>query len=520
MKSTKKRIGLVTLAMALAMCLFLAACGGSGSSAAASGSTAGGSAAGAAKDTLTMASPTDIDGLDPQMTNSLISMKMVTQIYDTLIKADPEGGLHPQLAESWEVSDDGLSYTFKLKQGVKFHNGEEMKASDVAFSISRGIESPYSGAIFGPVESAEVVDDYTVNVNLKYAYTPFLSGMSAPLASIVSQKAAEEFGEDFLRNPVGTGAYEFVSWGQGDRVVLKAFDGWHGGAAPIPNLVFRVLADTTTSVIALEKGEVDLLLEVPPSDRENIQGNDKLALYERPSHRQYYIGFNTETGPFADLKLREAVALAVDREGITLVASEGLGEVAQNHLTSTIFGYSDEVKWYEQNLDEAKKLVDEAGAAGLTANVICQDGAGKKIAQVLQENLAQLGINCNIEVLDRAAHNEKGKNGDFDIIINSWSTPVADADYTVNFLFHSKMIGAMNLARYNSPKMDELIIQGETQSDENERKATYKEILEQLKTDIPTIPIYFETVSLAADKNLKNVVPSPSSTYYFYDLSW
>jgi peptide/nickel transport system substrate-binding protein len=303
-------------------------------------------------------------------------------------------------------------------------------------------------------------------------------------------------------------------------VTLVAFDGWHGGTTPIKNLVMRVLPDPTTSVIALEKGEVDMLLEVPVTERSRIESNSNLKLYETSSHRFYYVGFNTRSQAFGDRRRREAVAKAIDREGIRIVASEETGFPAQNHLTKTIFGFAPDVQWYEQDVESAKKLMQEAGKSGLSVRLVCMEGPAKKAAQVVQGNLREIGIGVNIEVLERGALIDSGKKGDFDMMIHAWSTPVPDADYTFNFLYTSKMIGAMNYSFYNSKEADDLILQGEIQLDPNERLATYRKITELLKTDIPNIPVYFEMVSLAANKDLKNVVPSPSSTYYFYDLSW
>lgn len=487
--------------------LFLSACGGRAPTP-------------AVRDTLTLGSPTDIESTDPQYANNLVSMKIVTQLYDTLMKCSPDGKLSPWLAEKYEEINGGMSYVFTIKKGVKFHNGDELKASDVAFTVGRGINSPFAGAIFGPVKGAEALSDYEVRIDLKYAYAPFLYAMSTPLSSIVNEKACKEAGDDFGRKPCGTGAYQLVSWEPGNRVTLVAFDNWHGGKTPIKNLIMRVLPDPTTSVIALEKGEVDMLLETPVAERDRIQNNVNLKLYETSSHRFYYIGFNMQSPNFSDQRVREAVAKAIDREGICLVASEGTGFLAQNHLIKSIFGFAPDVYWYNQDVEGAKSLMKDAGKTSMNVKLVCMDGPAKKAAQVVQENLKEIGITVNIDVLERAGLIDAGQKGNFDLIVHAWSTPVPDADYTVNFLYSSKMIGAMNYSFYSSKQMDDLILMGEMQLDSSDRLATYKKITELLKADIPNIPVYFEMISLAANKDLKNVVPSPSSTYYFYELSW
>lgn len=475
---------------------------------------------GAARDTVTMASPTDIESMDPQFANNLVSMRLVTQIFDTLTRTSPTGENRLWLAESYEVINDGLSYVFTLRRGVRFHNGDELKASDVAFTVQRGMSSPFAGAIFGAVSGAEALNDYQVRIDLKFAYAPFLFAMSTPLSSIVSERAVMEAGDEFFRRPVGTGAYRFVSWEPGNRVILEAFDDWHGGKVPIKNLVFRVLPDPTTSVIALERGEVDMLLETPMTERAQILKNPNLRLYDVASHRFYYLGFNTMSPHFSDRRVREAVARTIDREGMRIVASEGTGFLAQNHLAPTLFGFAPSVTWYERDIEAARRLMQEAGKTGMNVRLIAMDGPAARAAQVTQDNLKEIGITANIEILERAALIEAGQRGTFDLMVHAWSTPVPDADYTVNFLFRSSMIRAMNNSFYNSPKIDALILQGAMQRDPNDRIETYRQITELLKYDLPSIPIYFEMVSLAAHKDLRGVVASPSSTYYFYELSW
>ncbi|MDW7669294.1 MAG: ABC transporter substrate-binding protein [Bacillota bacterium] len=476
---------------------------------------------GETKDTLVIGSGFDIDGMDPHGTGSLVSMKIVTNIYDTLFKVDPEGNISQQLVENWEESEDKLTYTFKLKEGVMFHNGEELKASDAVFSIRRGMESPYAGAIFMSVEGAEEVSEYEFKVNLKYPYAPFLYAMATPLSSILNEKAVNDGGDDYSRNPIGTAAYKFVSWEPGDRVVLEANNNWHMGEVPIKNLIFRVLPDLSTAAISLENEEIDLLLDVSTTDRQRIQDNPDLELIESPSHQYIYLGFNMELEMFQDINIRQAVAYAIDKEGINEVATEGVGTVAQNHLTSSIFGFSPDVKGYEQDMEKAKDLISQSSYPdGFECNVILRDEETKKAAQVIKSNLAEIGIEMNVETLERAAHLERGKNGDFDMILSSWSSPVPDADYSLNFLFHSKMINAMNLSRYSNPEIDELILEGEMQLEEEVRLDIYEEILETLKNDLPTIPLYYKTSTIAANNDLQNVKASPSSTYYFYELSW
>jgi len=372
------------------------------------------------------------------------------------------------------------------------------------------------------VDHAEVIDDYTVKVVLKYPYAAFLYAMAGPGgAAITNRKAVTDAGEAYGQHGIGTGPYKVVEWVTGDKVVLVANENWHGGNVPIKNLVFKIITDASTAAIALEKGEVDVMIEVNDIDKPNIKANSELALYEVPSYQVSYVGMNNENEKFSNPLVRQAVSYVIDKEGALLAVKEGNGTVAQNFLINGLFGYDDSVKAPDMDVEKAKELMAQAGAAdGFTTTIITKDGPDKKLAQVIQENLTKINITAEIQVLETSAFTATAKNGDYEMMINTWSSPVADADYSLYFLFHSSNIGGMNFVRVNNPTIDELLNNGRTISDLDQRRAAYSELLKVLIEVVPSIPVYFEVSAIAANAELKGIMPDPTTEYRYVNFSW
>jgi len=473
------------------------------------------------KNNLIIALPENIQSLDPQNTNSLNSMRVIANINETLVKLAENGELVPGLAEKWEVSSDGLEYIFYIKKGIKFHNGEELKADDVVFTFERAMASPFAGAVFGSVKSVEKIDEYAVKVTLKYQYVPFLAALTAPVSSIVNKNAVETAKEEYGRNPVGTGAYKFVAWVSGDKVDLEAFGEYHVGAVPIKNVTFKIIQDSTTAVIALQSGQIDAMINIPSIEIKNIKKDSKLTLYETPSALYEYVGMNTQKAPFDNVKVRQAIAYALDKEGIVFAVAEGAGIVANNQLIDSIFGYTAEVKPYPYNVEKAKALLAEAGYQnGFKVEITTIDGHRKNIAQIVVDNLQKIGIEAKVSVLENVAYLDKAKSGQIEMFVTGWNTPVPDADLGLFFSFNSGMINAMNYTRYSNEQMDDLLKRGRTTPDSKERLNIYKEALELLHNDVPNIPLYYTMTNIAANKDLKGVKAVPTSTYLIYNFSW
>ena len=298
-----------------------------------------------------------MDGLDPaEGWNGWTTMRC--GIGETLLTADENMDVVPCLADSWEQVDD-TTYKFHIRQGVKFHDGSEVKAEDVKFSLDRAINSAAVSYIVDFIDKVDVVDDYTVNVELKAPYAPALRNLSVPFAAIVPKAVVEADEEAFKLHPIGTGPYKFVEWKQGDSVTLERFDDYYAGPAETQKLVMKVIPEASQRTIALETGEVDLAYDLLPNDLEKVRSNSDLQLFEAPSLTCYYISMNMNKAPYDDQKVRDAVNYAIDRQLIIDTIASGSGEPADAIIAPAVFGYFSPGA-YEYDPEKAKSLLAEA----------------------------------------------------------------------------------------------------------------------------------------------------------------
>jgi peptide/nickel transport system substrate-binding protein len=488
--------------VALAAVSLLAGCGGN-------------SGKGHRKDAVTLVVNADIATLDPTRSASLIDSQVYCNIYDQLVKIDKSGATVPVLAESWKASEDGKSYTFNLRKGVKFHNGDQLKASDVVFSFESAMKSPYLEGQFTEIGKVSAVDDSTVRVDLKSAYAPFLGSLNDCLY-VLDEKAVKAAGDKYGEEPVGTGPYKLVKHETGVSVTLERFDGYWGAKPPIKDVTFKVIGDQNTAVIALKTGEVDYVFEVPAISKEDIGKNQKLALYTTPTIRVAYVVMNTSAKPFNNVALRQAVNYAVDKNKAITVATEGMASPTAGVFSKDIFGYS-EIAGYEYSPEKAKELLAKAGyAKGLTVSFKTMAGPLQKVAQSVQEDLGKAGITANLEVLEKNAYIQSLAKGDYAIGDISCSVG-ADADY-YGLLFQTG--SQANFSHYSNAKIDKLFDEGRVAVDKDKRLGIYKELAQALSDEAVIVPLYYPLNLSAGNANLEVGYMDPIEILYVNEMSW
>lgn len=475
------------------------------------------------RDDLIFGLPSEPAGFDPQNSFDVFAYLIQSQVFEGLVKLDQDENIVPSLAERWEVSNDGLEYTFYIKEGVKFHNGETLTAQDVVFSLNRCLASPYCVQIYG-MDYAEIIDDYTVKLYMKFPYSVALNALTTTFMYIVNEKAVTEDEEKFMRNPVGTGPYVVKEWISGDKIVLESFKDYHLGEAKIKKLTFKPIVEKSTAMIALEKGEIDVYAKMAVTERQTAIDNDNLVLYETDEMACYSIFLNCEEGPFSNKLVRNAVSYAIDKEAILIGALEGVGTVAECLITPGVFGYPENFKGNPYDPKKAKQLLAEAGypdGFNTTIRVVEEDRFVKP-AQIIQENLRAIGINADVEILERSTYiSNVLTKSNFEITYSGMATLIKDADVQLYWQFHEDYYGSKgNFVKYINKEVNRLLEFARTSDSEQERKELYFEICKILREDAPQIPILIPRGNIVANKNLQGVKANNEGLYFVYDFSW
>ena len=509
----KKKFGLlVTIILSM---LFLVACGGNGDKK--EGADAGASTG---KDTLVIAQGADAKSLDPHASNDNPSSRIRVQIYDRLMDLDDNGVPQPMLAESWERPDD-KTIIFHLRKGVKFHNGDEMKASDVKFSLERALASPEVSHILAGINGVEVIDDYTVKVTTEKPMAAILNNLSHITIAILSERATKEAGDKFGQNPVGSGPYKFVSWQSGDRVTLEAFPEYWQGEAPVKNVVYRNIVEETNRTIGLETGELDIIYDIQGLDKNKLRDDERFVLIEGPQVSMTYLGFNMKKAPYDNPKVREAISYAIDQKPIIDTVFLGAGEPANSIIGPNVWGYYD-VEKYTQDIEKAKALLAEAGYPnGFKAKIWVNDNPVRRdTAVILQDQLKQIGIDLAIETVEWGAFLDGTARGDHEMFLLGWGTVTRDPDYGMYELISTATMGAAgNRSFYSNPTVDKLLEEGRTELDPEKRKAIYKEIQEIIRKDIPMYMIIYPLQNVVTQKNIKNFKLDPANAHRIYGVT-
>ena len=440
---------------------------------------------------------------DPIYQNLIVDNGVCVQMFETLYFTDDEAVSHPMLAESYSVSDDGLTYTFNLRKGVKFHNGDEMNADDVVFSIQEAMKSPYRYTAVEPVKDCVKVDDYTVEIIMKAPYGPFFTSLNSMW--VVNKRAYEEAGSSvaFGEAPVGTGPYKFDSQQKNVSVSISIFEDYWGTPATIEKINWRVITDTSTAVIAFEAGELDIL-DVPSASWETIKASGNWITVDMPYTHICYMAYNHEVAPFDNVLVRQAINYAINKEDIIIMARDGLAEPANTVAKYPyVFGATYDTKTYNYDPEKAKELLAEAGYPdGFDMGAIqALSGAYfEKVAQVVQANLADIGITSTIELRESATYQTDISAGNYTMAVNGRTT---SPDFSFFDVFYdSAQIGAGNGARFSNERVDELFALGKSTLDADERIAYYNEIINIVQEDATYAPVFFRTLPTAYDKAL------------------
>ncbi|MBS5942789.1 MAG: ABC transporter substrate-binding protein [Finegoldia magna] len=470
------------------------------------------------KETLTVATSGDAISLDPVSTNDNQSSNVMSQIYEGLVEIGEDNKPKPLLAEKIDQKDD-VTYTIHLKKNVKFHNGEEMKANDVVFSLKRAVDAPNVKHLFNSIdkENVKAIDDYTVEMKLKEPYAGIIYSLCHPGAFICNEKAVKEGGDNYKMNPVGTGSVKFVSWTKADSVVMERFDDYHGEKTQYKTLKFRVIPEPTNRLVELESGGVDISYDIAPNDISKVTENTNLKLVRGQDYGTTYLGFNCQKKPFDNPKVREAISYAVDMEGIIKAVFLGIGKTATSPMPQTLkFSVADQIKPKTRDVNKAKQLLKEAGfEKGFKTSLSTNEKKERiDMATAIKEQLAEVGIDCSINVLEWSAFNDLLKNGKQDMFEIAWIADTPDPDSFMFPCFHSSAAGeGGNYCYLKDQEMDKLLEDAKKENDEAKRAELYKKA-QQHAIDISAwVPEYNGELLVGHKKEIQNFKVSPFGWY-------
>ncbi|KAA9007804.1 ABC transporter substrate-binding protein [Histidinibacterium aquaticum] len=467
--------------------------------------------------------------LDPAAVTAVNDFRILVNLYEGLVRYAP-GTLEvePHLATDWEISEDGTVYTFTLREDVTFHDGTPFNAEAVKFNFDRMLneDHPYhdTGPFplsfnFSAVESTEAVDEYTVEFTLSEPFAPFLSNLAYPTGLLVSPAAVEANGQDYGRNPVGTGPFQFGEWRSNEAVVLERNADYWGDEAPLEAVVFRPITDANTRVAEMLAGGIDLMVEVPPTSLGQFEG-EQFQVYEQAGPHLWFLILNMREGPFENQLVRQAANYAIDKEAIVNDVLEGTAEVATGPTPPAFnWAYNEELDPYPHDPERARELLAEAGMENPEVTFYVTEGGSGMLDPVamgtaIQADLAEVGFDVTIETYEWntfLGEVNPGLEGKADMAEMAWMTN--DPDTLPYLTLRSEAMpdqGGFNSGYYSNEEVDRLLQEARTATSQERRAELYKEMQEIVVEDAPWVFVANWKQNAVTNDRVENFSLEPS----------
>ena len=472
---------------------------------------------GGKKDSIVIATMGETPSLSPTEHNAVAGDYMNQLTYSMLFRTDMDLKPQPNLVESYENVDES-TWHFKIKEGVKFHNGDTMTADDVVASLQWAQGFAEVNLYNKNFVSISKVDDMTVEIKTDGPDAMVLSNLCHHGNAIVPKKLIDE-GHDFNTEPIGTGPYKLVEWKRGDSLTFEAFEDFYKGAPKIKNMTWKIIPEGSSRTIALEAGEIDFIIEVEAMDADRLKGNDDLTVIDYNATNLTWLMLNNETPGLDNQDVRHAINTAIDKESVVTVAYNGMATPALSQMPMNFEGATEEnADTYD--VEKAKEWLEKSGVdpASVKFSIICSDDTKKRAAEVIQANLKEIGINCEIESMDLATYLSATAEGNYTAAIGGYSSDSL-LGYVVG-VYHSSSINASNKTRLNNPEVDALIDKAKVTVDAAERKPIMEELSALLNEICSQAPIYQPISMRAFDARLQGVEITDGGTIFWQNLSW
>jgi peptide/nickel transport system substrate-binding protein len=461
----------------------------------------------------------DAATLDPQVQWDTDSYSVYRNIFDNLVTRDMSGKIVPQVATAWHYAGD-TTLVFDLRHDITFQDGSKLTPEDVAFSVQRIIDPAFKSpqlSQFDQIASAEVTGPSQVTLHTKTPYPALLAQLVK--LSIIPEAYVQKVGDQaFNEHPIGSGPYKLRSWQRGVQITLDAMPGYWRGQPPFASVVFRAVPDVPTRVADLRAGRADIVRGLSPDDAEALKSERGIQVLSVPTERVAYLSINPALGVTRDVRVRQAIALAIDRETLITALQQGYAKPVNEVLTPPDFGYAADIKPWPYDPDQARALIKQAGAVGATVTFLTSPVYDRRLNEAVQQMLQDVGLKVSIEVVDQPTY-LKRRQGPADqagtLSQGRWSCACQDADGVIFPLFRSRSIWS----KYSNPAFDKLVDAARSTLDEPTRLADYHQALEILREDVPGIGLFQDVALYGAAKALK-WTPTANEAFFVMDMKW
>ncbi|SDJ90755.1 peptide/nickel transport system substrate-binding protein [Jeotgalicoccus aerolatus] len=482
--------------------------------------------------------------LDPHVSNDIPSAQLRTQIFDTLVEQDVDMEFGEGLATSFEQDED--QWTLQLKEGVTFHNGSDFTAEDVEATLDRVMDPSVGSSVafmFEMINDIEIVSDHEIVFTTDYPFTPLPSHLAHNTAGILSkeiidedyQNALDEAGSDVTleeyyelreaggeefeavseeigshvgavisENPDGTGHLKLQERVPGNEIVLEKFEEFHGGEREFDTVTYRVIPENSARLAELETGGIGITDNVDTEAMDRVREHEETDIIDQDGLSMTYVAFNYEKEPFNDENVRKAISHAIDREQIISGVLNDRGLHAKNHISPSVFAHNEDMEEVPYDLDMAKEyMADSSVPDGFDTVIWTSDSEqNRDIALIIQESLAELNINVEIEQYEHGAFLEMANQGDHDMFMLQWITVTGDPNYGLYPMFHTDSVGSGNRWNYSNPELDSYLEEGQRTSEDEERIEAYATAQEILMEDLPITPLYYGELGIGVNNTL------------------
>ena len=473
---------------------------------------------------LISAVTTDAPGLDPQLIGALARIRMMSLVYDELLRIGNDGGLEPWLVTEWEMQDEN-TWLFQLREGVKWHNGDDFVADDVVFSMQRWKDvSPFAGVI-DPVESVTAVDTHTVQIITKHPFAPLPGVLAGRRAAVVNPRAVQEAPEQILNNTAtGTGPFMLDEWLPGEHLKLTRFpDYWDQDRIHLDGITFQIIPESSSIIAALRGGTVHHTLLEDNKDFLLVKDDPDLVVHRGPRFSYTWLMLNTEKEPLNDVKVRQALALAIDYQNVIQAAASGLATLSGNippSMEEWALPLSELETMLTPDKEKARALLAEAGYPdGFETEILAISTFPTTVAsaEVIAAEWQAIGVQADIQTVELSVWLDKIlRPGDYTTAMNLGFTGT-DADEWLYNYFHST---GLNLNRWADPEVDALLEEGQSAEDHARRKEIYAEAQRLLLERLPQIPLYSAELIDVTQTSVKDFEQRPTSFFDSLQYCW